>query len=155
MKRWLKYSLVTLGSVLLLLFLLFVAVGLYINSNKQELISKYTKEAEIKYNTDISVADISLSFFRSFPSLTLVIKNIEAKGSFKINNRKLFKASEIYLRINTAKLFLGKIKFGKTSIKDGAVFIYTDSSGVSNLSLINSAVEKNKKENETLSPSTL
>lgn len=150
MKRWLKYSLVTLGSVLILLILLFVAVGLYINSNKQELISKYTKEAEIKYNTDISVADISLSFFRSFPSLTLVIKNIEAKGSFKINNRKLFKASEIYLRINTAKLFLGKIKFGKTSIKDGAVFIYTDSSGVSNLSLINSAVEKNKKENKSI-----
>lgn len=150
MNRWLKYSLAAIGSTIIILLLLFVIVGLYINYNKQELITKFTKEAETKYNTRVSVEDISLSFFKSFPSLSLVIKNVEAKGSLNINNQNLFNASEVYLRINTAKLFLGEITFVKTLIKNGAVFVYTDSNGISNLSLINSALEKNKKEKKVL-----
>lgn len=41
---------------------------------------------------------------------------------------------------------VGKIAFGKTSIKNGSAYIYTDSNGVNNLNYFKAAVEKDKKE---------
>lgn len=151
MNRWLKYSIASVCSILIALLLIFVGVSIYIKNNKNDLIAKFTKEAEIKYHTQISVGDISISFFKSFPSISLVIKNVEAKGPlYKVNNRKLFSATEIYLRLNTLKLLVGKLRIGKTSLTNGNVFIYTDSSGISNLSYFTSAMEKDKKAKKTI-----
>ena len=147
MNKWFKYLIFSISSFLIILFLLFVGVGLYIKSNKKELIATFIKEAETKYHTQINVGDISLSLFKSFPSLSLVIERIDAKGPmFTVHNHKLFTASEIYLRINTFRLLTGKISFGKASIKNGAVFIYTDSNGVNNLSYFKDSIEKDKKD---------
>jgi hypothetical protein len=111
------------------------------------MIATFIKEAETKYHTQINVGDISLSLFKSFPSLSLVIERIDAKGPmFTVHNHKLFTASEIYLRINTFRLLTGKISFGKASIKNGAVFIYTDPNGVNNLSYFKDSIEKDKKD---------
>jgi len=147
MNKWIKYSIITVSTLLLFLLLLFVGAGIYIKSNKKEMIAKFIKDVETKYHTQISIGDLSLSFFKSFPSLTLVIENVDAKGPmYKVHNHKLFSASEIYLRLNTFKLLAGKIAFGKTSVKNGSAYIYTDSNGVNNLNYFKAAVEKDKKE---------
>ena len=146
MNRWLKYAIATISSLIILLILLFAGVGLYIKSNKKEMIAKLIKEADTKYHTQISVGDLSLSLFKSFPSLTLVIEKIDARGPMhKVHNHKLFTASEIYLRLNTFKLLFGNFSFGKAAIKNGNAFIYTDSSGVNDLSYFKEPIEKNKK----------
>ncbi len=151
MNRWLKYSIISVSTLFIILLLLFAGVGMYIESNKKELISKFSKEVKTKYHTIIKVEDLSLSFFKSFPSLTLIAKNVDAEGSmFKFHNKKLFSASNIYLRINTFKLITGNLSFGKTSIKNGSAFFYTDTNGVSNLSYFKSAVEKDRKEKTPL-----
>ena len=151
MNRWLKYGLITVTTLIGIMLLVFVGVGMYIKSNKKEMISKFSKEVETKYHTTISVGDLSLSFFKSFPSLTLIVENVDAKGPmFKVHHQKLFTATEIYLRINTFKLLTGNLSFGKTSIKNGNVLIYTDSNGLSNLSHFKSGVEKDKKEKKPL-----
>ncbi len=150
MNKWLKYSIVTISSLIIILILLFVGVGLYIKSNKKEMIARFIKEADTKYHTQISIGDISLSLFKSFPSLTLVVEKIDAKGPmFKVHNHKLFTASEIYLRINSFKLLIGNLAFGKASIKNGNAFIYTDSNGVNNLSYLKEFSEKNENEKKS------
>lgn len=87
MNKWIKYSIITVSTLLLFLLLLFVGAGIYIKSNKKEMIAKFIKDVETKYHTQISIGDLSLSFFKSFPSLTLVIENVDAKGPmYKVHN---------------------------------------------------------------------
>ena len=147
MNRWLKYALITFGALFTIILLLFAGVSFYINSNKTDLISKFIKEVETKYHTQITINDLSLSFFKEFPSISLLIENVDAKGPmYEIHKHKFFTASKIYLRLNLLALLTGKLSIGKTLIANGNVYIYTDSSGVNNLSVLNSGVEKDKKE---------
>ncbi len=151
MNRWLKYTLITFGTLFTLILLLFAGVSIYINSNKAELISKFKKEAETKYHTQITIDDLSLSLFKEFPSISVLVENVDAKGPmYQIHKHPLFSASKIYLRLNTLALLTGKLSIGKTLITNGNVYIYTDSSGVNNLSVLKLGVEKDKKEKKTL-----
>ncbi len=151
MNRWLKYALIGVGSIFTLILLLFAGVSIYINSNKAELISKFKKEAASKYHTQITIDDLSLSLFKEFPSISLLVENVDAQGPmYKIHKHKFFTASKIYLRLNMLALLTGKLSIGKTLITNGNVYIYTDSSGISNLSVLKSGVEKDKKEKKPL-----
>jgi hypothetical protein len=151
MNRWLKYGLVAFGTALTLLLLLFAGVGFYINTNKTELINKFKKEVETKYHTQVTIDNLSLSLFKNFPSLSLLIENVDAKGPmYQIHKHKFFSASKIYLRLNMLSLLTGKLSIGKTLITNGNVYIYTDSSGVNNLSVLKSGVEKDKKAKKPL-----
>jgi hypothetical protein len=151
MNRWLKYGLIGFGTILTLLLILFAGVSFYINSNKGELINKFKKEVQTKYHTQVTIDNLSLSLFKNFPSLSLLIENVEAKGPmYQIHKHKFFSASQIYLRLNMLALFTGKLSIGKTLITNGNVYIYTDSSGVNNLSVLKSGVEKDKKAKKPL-----
>ncbi len=151
MNRWLKYGLVTVGALISLILILFAGVSIYINSNKAKLISNFIKEADTKYHTQITIDDLSLSLFKEFPSISLLVENVDAKGPmYKIHKHKFFSASKIYLRLNMLALLTGKLSIGKTLITNGNVYIYTDSSGLSNLSVLKSGVEKDKKEKKPL-----
>ena len=151
MNRWLKYGLIAVGSFFTLFIALFAGVSIYINTNKSALIEKFTKEAEAKYHTQVAIKNLSVSLFKEFPSLSLLVENVDAKGlMYKIHNRKIFTASKIYLRLNTFQLLSGKISFGKTLITNGNVFIYTDTSGLNNLSFFKSEIDKDKKEKKPL-----
>ena len=151
MNRWLKYGLIAVGSFFTLFIALFAGVSIYINTNKSALIEKFTKEAEAKYHTQVAIKNLSVSLFKEFPSLSLLVENVDAKGPmYKIHNRKIFTASKIYLRLNTFQLLSGKISFGKTLITNGNVFIYTDTSGLNNLSFFKSEIDKDKKEKKPL-----
>ncbi|TAH09185.1 MAG: hypothetical protein EAZ12_06750 [Sphingobacteriia bacterium] len=151
MNRWLKYALIGIGTLFTLLILLFAGVSFYINSNKAELISKFKKEAETKYHTQVTIDDLSLSLFKNFPSLSLIVENVDAKGPmYQIHKHKFFSASKIYLRLNTLALLTGKLSIGKTLISNGNIYIYTDSTGLNNLSFFKSGIEKDKKAKKPL-----
>lgn len=91
MNRWLKYGLVTVGALISLILILFAGVSIYINSNKAKLISNFIKEADTKYHTQITIDDLSLSLFKEFPSISLLVENVDAKGPmYKIHKHKFF-----------------------------------------------------------------
>lgn len=151
MNRWLKYALITLGIFITLITLMFAGVSYYIDANKAELINNFKKEAESKYHTQVTINDLSLSLFKNFPTLSLLITNVDAKGPmYQIHKHKFFSASKIYLKLNMLALLTGKISIGKTLITNGNVYIYTDSSGLNNLSFFKSGAEKDKKEKKPL-----
>ncbi len=151
MNRWLKYGLIAIGSVFSLIVVLFAGASIYINSNKAKLINQFKKEVETKYHSQINIENISLSLFKQFPSISLLVENVEARGPmYVIHKRKVFSASKIYLRLNMLQLLIGKIAIGKTLVTNGNFLIYTDSTGLNNLSFLKTGVEKDKKNKKPL-----
>lgn len=145
MKKAIKYIGILLGSFLSLLLLLYIGASIYLNANKEEIIAKIAKTVESKFQSIVTIEDLDIALFQNFPNLSLEVKNLDVKGPmFNIHGKKLFTASRLYISIATHKLLIGKVIVGKTSFKNGNLFIYTDSTGLSNLSHFSSPNKKPK-----------
>ncbi|TAF53671.1 MAG: hypothetical protein EAZ62_04275, partial [Sphingobacteriia bacterium] len=149
--KWFKFPVCVLGILVVLATVLWVAGNAWLDKNKKRLIAELAQTVEEKYFTQIQIGDLHLSWTADFPHLSLVIENVDAKGPlFKQHGHKFFTASEIFLAIQPSQLLLGKIVFSKTSISNGNIFIYTDSTGLSNLSFFKSKKAKAKDQKKPL-----
>ncbi|MEN9600204.1 MAG: hypothetical protein RL596_2525 [Bacteroidota bacterium] len=143
MKRYLKIFLVSAGSLLLIFLIAFGIGKWYISTHKEEIIAKIKKGAKEKYYSVVAIKDIELTFFSTFPHIAIHLSGIDVQGPmYHIHHQKLFSAKTVDLSIRPEKLILGKIVLGKTTLKEGNLYIYTDSNGVSNLSYFKSEKQK-------------
>ncbi len=145
MKKPIKYVGILLACLLGLILLVYISASIYLQINKKEIIEKIASTVEKKFHSLVTIEDIDIAIFEHFPNLSVEVKNIDVKGPlFYIHGKKLFSASKLYISIATKKLLVGKIRVGKTTIKNGNIFIYTDSTGQSNLDFLSSQNKKRK-----------
>jgi hypothetical protein len=135
-----------LGGVLLLFLITFAVLSIYVSTHKEELIAKATQEISSTIGGTASVADLSVSFFKSFPSLSIDLQNLDIRDSAYARHRhKLLSLANVFLRVNPLKLAIGKIALTKIELESGSVYIYTDSSGYSNDYLLKGRSDKSAK----------
>lgn len=148
MKKFLNWLGYTIVGILCLMTLIYIGGSIYIKQNKKELIAEASKNIEEKYHSIVLIKDINLSLFAQFPNLSIQLKEIDVQGPmYKIHQQKLFKAENISVRIKFLPLLIGSLKFSKTKIENGQVYLYTDSTGKNNLSEFN----QKKGEKKTVS----
>ena len=130
-KKVAKIIVITIGSVLLLLFLLpYVLPG---------TISKEIKKL-VNHSIDgkVEFSKARLSFFKHFPSLTLTLYDFKSTGSAPYQDETLLAAGEVAFGIRIPDLIRGDIHINEFFVKEASINILVDEEGEANYNVFKS-----------------
>ncbi len=138
MRKWLvkglKITGITIGSLLLLMFLLpyifpdFVAKKIKVWANNA-------------ITSEVNFSKARLSFFRHFPSLTLTLHDFTLKGSAPFQQKDLVAADEVALGIDLTSLF-STININKIYLSNGRIDVQVSKDGIANYNVYKSDTTK-------------
>ena len=137
--KTLKRFFITVGFLLLLL----IAIPLLF---PQAINRKINQWANDNINGKISFTGTRLSFFKHFPSLTLVLDNVTLNGPAPFEKDTLIIAKSIGLGIDLSSVFKSQLTINKIFLYKAAINIQVDSAGAANYS-----VYKKKSQSTTTS----
>lgn len=150
MPRWSKITLKIFAGLVVLILLVFTALGLYVNANKKSLLETVTKQLNKNLNGTLAIQDMETTFFKGFPRVSLRLKNVVMKDSlWKNHQHTLLNAKDFDISVNTMALLRGTIEVRKISINDANIYLYTDTNGYSNTSIFRKKDKKKKPEKES------
>ena len=110
MKKYFKYFLK--GIVLLagLLVILYIALFIYVSIHKKSIIKQVTDEIGKKINGTVSIGDVELSFFSTFPNASVLLKKVTITDSlFVRHHHTFFRGEEIFATVKHWTNFQKKI----------------------------------------------
>ena len=127
----LKITGITLGCILLLMFLLPILFPDFVAS-------KIKTWSNAVITSDLNFSKARLSFFNHFPSLTLTLYDVSLKGSKPFEKDTLLNAGEIALGIDLSTVFSSRIKVDELYLTKGNVNIEVDKTGEPNYNIYRS-----------------
>lgn len=155
MASWLKWVLRILGGLILLVILLLVGATIYINTHKARVLALINTELNKNIDGSLSIGDMNPSFFRSFPGVSLSLKNVIVRDrKWTEHHHTLLDSKDFDVSVNAAALLHGTIAINHIDINDAAIDIYTDTSGYTNTSVFkkkDKSKPKNPKEKSSTS----
>jgi AsmA protein len=128
----LKISALTLGNILLLMFLFPI---LFPGVVTKEIKSFTEQNLESK----IEFRDANLSFFKHFPNLTFTLYNFSITGSKPFENDTLVKGKELSLGINLASFSGESLEINKLFFDESTIKILGDKDGRTNYDIYKTA----------------
>ncbi|RYE20012.1 MAG: AsmA family protein, partial [Sphingobacteriaceae bacterium] len=153
MPRWFKNVLKTIAVLAILLLLALVAVTMYISFNKKSILADVTKVLNKNlHGGKLTVGGMDPTFLKGFPNVSLSLKNVVLKDSlWAKHHRTLLQAQDFDISVNTFALFTGTIAISKVTINQAKVYLFTDSTGYSNTSVLkkNNQPKKEKKDDKS------
>ena len=139
MKLILRRSLKVLKIFLIVVVCLYAAAYIYIRVNKAKIIRQLTEQAGKKLNGKLTIGDADISLFRTFPKISVVIKDISLTDTmFAQHGHPFFTAKELFANLNIFKLMRHQSALTGLRIDNGSVYLYTDTSGYTNTYLLRS-----------------
>ena len=144
--KTLKISGITLGSILLLMFLLPVLFPGFVSG-------KIKQWANNAINTELNFSRVRLSFFNHFPSLTLTLHDVTLMGSAPYAKDTLLKADEIAFGIDLSTVFSEKISIDKIYLDDADIFVKVNKEGLANYNVYQSGNKQKSTSTDTSSTS--
>ncbi len=115
-------------------------------SHKKELLAKANQEISNAINASATIEDLSVSFFQTFPYVTIAVSSVSVEDSmYKVHQHKLLYAERIYARINPFRLMVGSVRLTNLAIKNGSLYLYTDAAGYTNAYMLQSDKKKPTK----------
>lgn len=116
-----------------ILFLLSLVVFIYISVNKKSIIKEVTDGIAKKINGNVSIGDVELSFFRTFPKVSVLLHNVLVTDTmFAQHKHPFFKANEVYAQLSIIKLIKKEFAVNGIRVERASLYLFTDSSGYSN-----------------------
>ena len=138
--RILKISGITIGSILLLLFL----IPILFPGKIAEEVKSFANQ---KLNGELNFKEANLSFFNHFPSLTLTLTDFSLNGSAPYKNETLISAKEVAFGINVKSLlFDKKVTIDKIYLSDALVNVKVNAKGEANYNVYNAEAKTEEKE---------
>ena len=139
MKQLLRISFKVFKIVLIVVVCLYGAAYFYIRANKAKIIRELTEQAGKKLNGKLTIGDADISLFRTFPKISVVIKDISLTDTmFAQHGHPFFSAKEVFVNLNIFKLISKKSALTGLRVDNGSMYLYTDTSGYSNIYLLHS-----------------
>ena len=139
MNKPLKYTLRAFGILLGILFVLYIVIFIYVSSNKKSIIKQVTEEIGKKLNGNVSVGDMELSFFRTFPRVSLLLHKVSVTDSMIAqHHHAFFQGDEIYAELSIMRLIKKEPAVNGLKIKRAAIYLFTDTAGYTNTYLFKS-----------------
>jgi AsmA protein len=138
--KTLKYTGITIGTVLLLLLILpFLFPKTIANGVKG-----WTNN---NINGKINFTKINLSFYDHFPSLTLTLQDFSLKGSAPYPDDTLVAANEIAFGVNLRSVFFGQtVKIDEIYLDDALLNVQVDSQGNANYNILKTKEQKQQEQ---------
>ncbi|WP_291910672.1 AsmA-like C-terminal region-containing protein [Chitinophaga sp. CB10] len=137
MRKWLRLTLIILGSLIALIFLLFLGLALYIRANKAAFLEQVTAQINDRIEGKILVEDMEPSLIRNFPNISLGLKHVQLQDSlYPVHKRPLLDVQEVYIRLNTWSILRKHVDVKEIIVEDGKICLFTDSSGYTNTSVL-------------------
>lgn len=139
MKKALKILGKILKVVVVLLIVLYGLAYWYISSHKKELVQEFSEMISEKIDGKVDLREADVSFFSSFPKISINAKNILVTDTmYKVHQHPFFKAEELLVNVSLFKLIAKKSALTGMEMKNGIIYFYTDTSGYTNSYLIKS-----------------
>jgi hypothetical protein len=133
LKRVLRYTLTALAGLLALIVLVWIILLVYVNANEKSLIQRAGTAIKNRTHGDVRIGGLSVSFFRTFPLLSLQLKDVELRDSlYPRHHKPLLKATDVYLRASIRGLLTNTRPVGRVIIRNGEVNLVTDTAGFTN-----------------------
>ena len=116
-----------------ILFLLYMAVIIYVSTHKKQIISQVTREAGKKLNGNVSIGDVELSFFRTFPKVSVLLNKVIITDSlFTQHHHTFFNGEEVFAQLSISRLLKKQLAVDGFKIINATIYLYTDASGYTN-----------------------
>ncbi|HNP31878.1 MAG TPA: AsmA-like C-terminal region-containing protein [Flavobacterium sp.] len=136
----LKITGITVGSILLLLFLIPIIFPGKIAEEVKTFANK-------KLNGKLDFKEANLSFFNHFPSLTLTLTDFSLKGSAPYKEETLLSANEVAFGIDVSSLlFDKKINIDKIYVSNALINVKVNKKGEANYNVYNSDNKTEEKD---------
>jgi AsmA protein len=140
--KTLKITGITLGSVLLLMFLLPLLFP-------KAVTQKISAWANGNINGHIAFSGTGLSFFKHFPALTLTLNDVVLKGSAPFEADTLISAKELSFGIDLSSVFKSKINIDKIYLSNAFINIETDKEGKGNYNIYKGSQQQANTKTDT------
>lgn len=137
LRRWGRIAGATLGAVVLLFFAAYAALAWYLHRNRDALLTRINDAASEHIGGTLHIGSMEPSLWGDFPYTSVVLRSVYLRDSlWSQHHHDLFKADEVFIRINPLRLFSKRIDIRKLTLRGGSVFLFTDSTGYSNRYLL-------------------
>ena len=121
-----------------LLFLLWVALAIYVDRNKDDLLNKAQTQINSRISGTLKIGHVDLSLFRHFPSITLRLTDVTLRDSaWSQHHHDLLQAGDVYVSASLFRsLVKRRVELSTVFLENATVYFYTDSTGYSNTSAL-------------------
>ncbi|HUQ64988.1 MAG TPA: AsmA-like C-terminal region-containing protein [Flavitalea sp.] len=131
--RIVRYGLKPLAWIAGFILVIWVILWVYVITHEEYFKNKVSNAIQQKTRGQVNIGGLSVSFFRTFPILSLQLKNVVIRDSVTAFNHKEFlKASDIYLRLSIPGMIKGGSPIGKVLIRKAEINVISDTSGNTN-----------------------
>lgn len=138
-----KYLGITFAVILALLFLTPIVF-------EDQIKEQIKKTANERLSAELNYSDVSVSFFRHFPSLTLTLDNLSLNGSAPYKNEKFITAKEVSFGINVASLIFSKsVKIDQIYLSDSFINVKVNPNGEANYNIYKSQAKSTETKDST------
>ncbi|SFH95811.1 AsmA family protein [Halpernia frigidisoli] len=151
MNKFLKYFLRILGILIVLLLAFNAILYFYINSHKQELLQKFSKNISEKLNGDFKIGDLKYQFSGNITQCAVSLDNLSLKDSLFVQHHiETLKVGNLTAALDLKALLAKNIKIKNLNLEDGEFNLFTLSNSYSNSYLLNPKKDKvqDKKKSE-------
>ncbi|SKB29449.1 AsmA family protein [Daejeonella lutea] len=133
MPRWLKLTL-KLGAILICLaMILWIGVAAYVYSNKKALLRTVTEQLNESLNGKLTIDRMEPDLIQGFPGISVMLENVLLRDSlWSRHKHDLLKAKNVFIKIDAFSILTGSPTIKDIRVSNGAIYLFTDSSGLRN-----------------------
>lgn len=147
MPRWLKISLRVGGLILSLVLVAWMLLAAYVYTHKGEILKAVTSQLNEDLNGKLTIKRMEPSLIRGFPGISVSLKDVLLRDSlWSVHKHDLLKAKTVFLAINAFSILSGSPTIKDIRIKEGEIYLFTDSNGVRNTDIFRKKNVENKGE---------
>lgn len=129
LKYFLKGVVILVGVILVLYFALFI----YVSTHKKAIIKQVTEEVGKELNGNVSIGDVDLSFFSTFPNISVFLHKVVITDSlFAQHHHAFFTGDRVFAKLSISKLIKKESAIDGFKVENAAIYLYTDSTGYTN-----------------------
>ncbi len=150
MPRWLRITLISAGSLVVLVIVLWLILALVIRSRKAEILAEISSQLSDRLNGQLTIRDMEPSLVRSFPQISVTLKDVMLKDSlYDRHKHALLDLKEVYVKVHTFALIRKRVSIREVSLENGNIYLFTDTLGYSNGYLLKGKERKDSAKAKT------
>jgi hypothetical protein len=138
LKKILRWFLALVGVAVFLLGLAAWWVSAYLNSNQEKILSEFVSTSGLS----VTFRELDIKAWKTFPLINFTIDSLVVRDDKRpVNEQPLFAAEHFKGSLTLGNLLFDTLRLNRFELRDGAVYIASDSAGNFNLGLLNKEKE--------------
>ncbi len=138
-RKWIKYTVRTILTVIVAWMLFLGIAFLYVKTHQQKLISAVKDGIRKKISGEIEFSGLTVDFFQNFPDISIDLTNLSLHDSlFSAHRKELLHMQHIYVGFGLFSLFSRTKSLKYIKLANGSIYLFADSAGNKNWHILRS-----------------